>query len=71
MVVVGSWDEWARPTSLERVPGSARWQAWLALPPGAHSYRFVVDGRAVRPQGAPRYQRDDFGGEDGVIDVPR
>jgi hypothetical protein len=69
--VVGSWDDWAAPgrtLSLTKRPGL--WEAWVDVPPGTHRYRFMIDGRATRPPDAPRYQRDDFGGEDAVIDVP-
>jgi hypothetical protein len=69
--VVGSWDDWATPgqtLSLTERPGM--WEAWLEVPPGTHRYRFLVDGRTTRPPDAPRYLRDDFGGEDAVIDVP-
>ncbi|HEY4183948.1 MAG TPA: glycogen-binding domain-containing protein [Polyangia bacterium] len=72
VTVVGSWNAWASglpEQSLRRTPDRDLWEVSLDLPPGAHRYRFVRDGVAQRPPDAERYRRDDFGGEDGVIDV--
>jgi len=72
VAIVGSWNDWAtnRPEQLLRPSGPAGlWEAWLTLPPGSHRYRFIVDGRPVRPPDAARYRTDDFGGEDGIVDV--
>lgn len=70
--VVGSWNDWAAgaPEQVLRPadqPGA--WETWLALPPGSYRFRFVVDGAPVRPPDAERYRADDFGGEDGIVDV--
>jgi 1,4-alpha-glucan branching enzyme len=68
--VLGSWDDWAAPgqaLSSTRAPGV--WELWLALPPGAHRYHFMVDGVLTRPSNAARYMPDGFGGEDGVVEV--
>jgi hypothetical protein len=71
VTVVGSWNDWASPgESLYRTEEPGLWEVWMDLPAGAHRYRFMVDGRAVRPPDAPRYLADDFGGEDAVLDVP-
>lgn len=67
--VLGSWDDWRSPRSLAS-RGSGPWELWLELPPGSHRYRFWVDGRVVEPPEAPRYAEDDFGGRDGMVDVP-
>jgi 1,4-alpha-glucan branching enzyme len=70
VAVVGSWNDWAPPGEALRLstqPGI--WELTLPLPPGAHRYHFVVDGGARRPPEAPRYVADDFGSEDGVVDV--
>jgi hypothetical protein len=73
VTVIGSWNDWAADDArqrLDRVGQSGLWEGWLALGPGAHRYHFLVDGRPLRPVDAPRYRADDFGGEDGVIEVP-
>jgi hypothetical protein len=67
--VIGSWDDWQTPGhDLARGEGGV-WEGTVDLPAGSHRYRFIVDGRPVRPPDAMRYAIDDFGGEDGVIDV--
>jgi hypothetical protein len=69
--VIGSWDDWAAPgQTLEHTGEPGLWEAWVEVPPGTHRYRFLVDGQAVRPPDAIRYARDDFGGEDAVIEIP-
>jgi len=71
VTVVGSWDDWAAPgMTLTHTREPGLWEAWVEVPPGTHKYRFLVDGRAVRPPDAARYAQDDFGGEDAVIEVP-
>jgi hypothetical protein len=67
--VIGSWDEWKTPGVALAGAGDV-WEAWIPLPAGSHRYRFMMDGRAARPPDAPRYLPDDFGGEDGVLEVP-
>lgn len=68
--VVGSWNDWnaENPQVLERA--GEMWQLHVATGSGQHRYRFLVDGKTVRPPDAPRYAADDFGGEDGIVDVP-
>jgi hypothetical protein len=67
--VIGSWDEWQTPgVTLSAADGI--WEAWVPLPSGSHRYRFLQEGRPVRPPDAPRYLPDDFGGEDAVVEVP-
>jgi hypothetical protein len=68
--VVGSWNDWATPgRSLAATREEGLWEAWVELPPGAHRYRFRVDGADTRPPAAFRYAPDGFGGADGVVDV--
>jgi len=71
VVIVGSWNDWDTTVPEQSLHPTAQgpWEAWLTLPPGSHRYRFVVDGHPVRPPDAARYQRDDFAGEDGIVDV--
>jgi hypothetical protein len=68
--VLGSWDDWTEPGhALAPTRDHGLWELWLALPPGAHRYHFVVDGVLTRPPNAARYMPDGFGGEDGVVEV--
>jgi hypothetical protein len=69
VLVVGSWDDWD-PNGRQLAPtGEGLYETWVELPPGQHRYRFVVDGKSVRPPDAARYAVDDFGGEDALVDV--
>jgi hypothetical protein len=69
VVVVGSWDDWKTPGQPLLAVDGDLWQVWVPLPPGTHRYVFLVDGRVVRPPDAPRYVPDEFGGEDGVLEI--
>jgi hypothetical protein len=72
VTVVGSWDDWASPgQTLAHTRDDGLWEGWVEVPPGIHRYRFLVDGRTVRPPDAPRYVKDDFGEEDAVLEVPQ
>jgi hypothetical protein len=72
VTVIGSWDDWATPgQTLSHTADGGLWEAWVQVPPGSHRYRFLVDGRTVRPPDAPRYVKDDFGEEDAVLEVPQ
>lgn len=71
VALVGDFNDWAVDRNpLEGPDGDGWWSVTIPLEPGRHSYMFVVDGeRFVRPEGAPRYADDGFGGEVGVIFV--
>ena len=72
VAVMGSWNDWARGVGRQVMrPASAPdwWEVELQLPPGTYRFQFVVDGRPVRPPAAARYQDDDFGGQDGVVEL--
>jgi hypothetical protein len=71
--VIGSWNGWATglpKQRLRRTSDPTIWEGLVDVSPGEHRYRFLVDDRATRPVDAPRYRPDDFGGEDGVLEVP-
>jgi hypothetical protein len=70
VAVIGSWDDWQAEGQPLIRKDSDLWEAWIALPPGQHRYRFLVDGQSVRAPDAPRYLPDDFGQEDAVLEVP-
>lgn len=72
VTVIGSWDDWAAPgQTLTHTGDAGLWEVWVEVPPGVHRYRFLVDGKPVRPPDAPRYVKDDFGEEDAVLEVPQ
>jgi hypothetical protein len=72
VAVVGSWNDWDRDATAQTLhiaPETGLWEGSVVLPAGAHRFRFLVDGQLVRPPDAARYRADDFGGEDGIVDV--
>ncbi len=71
VALTGDFNEWSKDS--HALSGPDRWGWWsitTRLPPGRTSYMFVLDGEYfVRPEGAPHYAQDGFGGEVGVIYV--
>jgi hypothetical protein len=73
--VAGSFNAWAATVSaggwaLSPVAGSDAWVAKRALPAGAHSYKFVVDGQWLTDEGNPARAPDGFGGQNSLVTVP-
>lgn len=69
--LVGDFNDWSVSDSPLAGPDEGGWWSiTVPLEPGRHGYMFVVDGQQfVRPDGAPRYADDGFGGEVGVLFV--
>ena len=69
--VIGTFDDWSeeRGALRERAPGI--FEADLAVAPGRHRYRLLIDGEPVRPPNSSRYVEDGFGGEDAVLEMRR
>lgn len=69
VAVVGDFNAWnAAQTPMRRVSGGDVWVATMPLPPGQHTYAFVVNGREWRadPQ-APRATEDEFGTPKSIV----
>jgi hypothetical protein len=69
VAVVGDFNAWnAMQTPMRRVSGGDVWVATMQLPPGQHTYAFVLDGREWRadPQ-APRAAEDEFGTPKSIV----
>lgn len=67
--VVGDFNDWDETRGqLERAEGGL-FEGRFQVGPGRHEYHLVVDGEPMRPPGALRYVRDDFGGENAVMVV--
>ena len=70
VAVVGGFNGWdPRRSELHGPDPSGVWETTLPLPAGTWRYAFLVDGKWVRPEGAPRYEESDFGTENGVLDL--
>ena len=70
VAVTGSFDAWS-PTGmpLSYDTGSKNWQLPLALPAGAHQYKFIVDGSSAwqRDPQNPLTMSDGFGGVNSLL----
>jgi hypothetical protein len=70
VALVGGFNAWDENRHLLRGPDAAGvWRIMVAVPAGSWRYAFVVDGKWVRPEGAPRYEEGGFGEENGVLDL--
>ena len=71
VALVGDWTGWdpaAGPMARSDDPKAASvWEIAAAVPPGRHTYSFLVDGQPVRPPEADAYVSDGFGSENGVL----
>lgn len=70
IAVVGDFNEWSPSADqLQRV-GDADWSTVIAMPPGRHRFRYLIDGeRWENDWRADDYEANDFGGHDSVIIV--
>ena len=67
--VAGSFNEWdpkARP--LKRSKDST-WSTWMSLPPGAHEYRFVVNGEWREDPSCESHTPNSFGAYNSVVQL--
>jgi len=67
--LVGTFTDW-RPVAMERIGGSGYWTLTLQVPAGEHRYSILVDdGRLMADPTVATREKDDFGGENSVIEV--
>ena len=64
----GSFNGW-ETLVMDPAGDSGFFSVTLELPPGSHSYVFIVDGVRTVPPYAYSYMTDDFGGENAVVTV--
>ena len=68
--IAGSFNDW-RPDATEKIPmGDGKWVKDLALPPGIHEYRLVVDGKWMTDNKASQSVPNPFGEINSVLNVP-
>src|SRR5262245_7705877 len=73
VALAGSFNQWS-PSSHPLVRQKARgpWTIVVPLPPGEHTFMFVVNGREwVSPPMAEDYADDGFGAKNGIVVVRR
>ena len=69
--LVGDFTHWQKhPVHLHR-QSSGLWQASVELEPGAHRYRFLVDGQWQDDPECATFVPNPFGGRDAVRQVVR
>ncbi|MFO7653500.1 MAG: glycogen-binding domain-containing protein [Candidatus Krumholzibacteriia bacterium] len=67
--LAGSFNEWSA-TALPLVnDGRGNWSVVLDLEPGAHTYKFVVDGNWVTDPDNPTSAPDGYGGTNSLVQV--
>jgi len=67
--IAGTFTGWEK-VPMKRSGESGYWEIFLSLPPQEHRYTYVVDGeRTMADPTAPKRERDDFGGENSIINA--
>ena len=65
--IAGSFTNWQK-VKLEPLQKSGYWEITLAIPPGDHSYTYILDGsRKVADPTVPVSESDDFGGQNSIL----
>lgn len=68
--IAGTFNAW-HPSVTEMIAlGDGRWVKELALPPGTHEYRLVVDGEWMADPTAGISVANPYGGQNSVVIVP-
>lgn len=66
VVVTGSFNGWSeKNNSMIRENGS--WVFPMNLPPGKHTYKFIVDGEWIADPGNPLYEENEFGSSNSIL----
>ena len=67
--LAGSFTEWeAKP--MRPVGKSGYWELILRLPLGEHRFAYILDGnRQIADPTVPKREKDDFGGENSILNV--
>lgn len=70
VAVAGSWNGWDPAANPLTPMGGGLHALTLALPPGRHSYMFVIDGETwVTDPAAPLSEEDGFGQQNAVLNI--
>lgn len=67
--VVGTFNNWTPGATRLVFVGGTKWIRDLALAPGRHEYRFVVDGKWVDPPNAKAYVPNPHGGRNALVEI--
>lgn len=70
VAVAGSFNQWSASSHTLARDARGRWVATITMPPGDHTFMFVVDGTQwLTPPAAEDYVDDGFGARNGVVVV--
>ena len=70
VALAASFNQWSTVSHFMAPSASGRWSIVTPLPPGEHTFMFVVDGQQwVSPPAAEDYVDDGFGARNGVVVV--
>ena len=67
--VVGTFNNWKPGVTPLTAVGPGKWAKELALAPGRHEYRFVVDGKWVDDPKAKTHVPNPHGGRNAVVEI--
>jgi hypothetical protein len=70
VAVVGTFNGWSAQAGRMQPTTDGCHAIDVVVPAGHHRYQWMIDGELARPDGAPAYAPDGFGGEDAVLIVP-
>ena len=69
VAIAGTFNNWKPETTRMIAVGDGHWRKELVLPPGAHEYLLVADGRWVPDPCAKETVANPFGGVNSVVRV--
>jgi 1,4-alpha-glucan branching enzyme len=67
--LVGDFTHWQQEPINLRKGADGIWRATVELPPGAHQYRFLVDGQWHDDPGCALHVANPYGSQDAVREV--
>jgi hypothetical protein len=65
----GDFNHWSADATLMNRDLDGTWRITLALPPGRHQYKFIVDGHWMADPNAPEQVADGHGATNSLIEV--
>lgn len=69
VAISGAFNEWSANATPMTRQGDGAWKTTIALPPGRHQYKFVVDGHWMADPNAAEQVADGYGAVNSVIEV--
>ena len=67
VVVAGSFNKWDTKKLLAKKDSKGSWAAKVALKPGRHEYKFIVDGKWITDPANELWEANGYGNSNSVI----